>query len=145
MPQGGRGRLRQSRLKPTGACGPWRDGWTEPCGRQRWRGESGSHGGACAQVYLADTCVSRRELPGIDQKRPLRHSWGAFDHRRRRCITGVPSPSQRKTGGFPPLRGRLGGLGRTLASLREGGQKDDLCANAAVFVTLSALLGLALL
>ena len=45
--------------RPTGACGPWRDGGPEPAPHQGFPCACGSHAGACAQACSVDRCASR--------------------------------------------------------------------------------------
>ena len=49
------------RVKPKGACGPWRGGWQEPCGRRQSPCGRGIHAGACGRAWTVDRCASRGE------------------------------------------------------------------------------------
>ena len=61
---GTRNRLRrnrpQRRVRPTGACGPWRDAPPKPGGRPPSPSSRGTRGDACERACWADKCASRR-------------------------------------------------------------------------------------
>ena len=49
-----------SRLRRTGACGPWRGGWPAPCGRQRSPCGREIRACACGPASTVDRCASRQ-------------------------------------------------------------------------------------